>query len=149
MLKDILAISGEPGLFKLVSQAKNGIIVEHLENKKRMPAYATAKISALEDIAIFTEEDEVALHEVFKKIHTRESGGEALSHKSSSNELKAYFQEVLPDFDKERVYVSDIKKVLNWYNILQKLEMLDFSKVEEKEEKESLEETAEEVEKVK
>lgn len=120
MLQGILAISGQPGLYKLVSQAKNGAVVESLDTKKRMPAYASAKISALEDIAIFTEEEEKPLVDVFKSIFQKEDGGEAISHKASGSELKAYFEEVLPDYDKDRVYVSDIKKVINWYNVLQK-----------------------------
>lgn len=97
MLKDILAISGQPGLYKLVSNTKNGIIVENLENKKRMPAYATAKVSGLEDIAIYTEDGEdTPLAEVFKKIRDKENAGPAISHKASGNELKSYFEEVMP-----------------------------------------------------
>ena len=117
-LKGILAISGYGGLFKLVTQTKNSIIVESLETKKRMPAYATSKISALEDIAIFTEEEEVPLIDVFKKIYEKENGGKAIAKKSSNEELKDYFSKILPDYDKDRVYLSDIKKVVNWYNIL-------------------------------
>lgn len=133
MLKDILAISGEPGLFKLVSKTSKGIIVEHLETKKRMPTYATAKISALEDIAIFTEDSDVPLKDVYRKINEKENGGPAISHKAKPEELKRYFEEVLPDYDKERVYVSDIKKAVQWYNILHGLDMLNFEE-EEKEE---------------
>ena len=133
MLKDILAISGQPGLCKLVSNTKNGIIVENLETGKRMPAYATAKVSALEDIAIYTEDGEdKPLAEVLKNIRDKESGAQAISHKSSSEELKKYFEEVMPDYDKDRVYISDIKKVIQWYNILQKLNMLDILDEEEK-----------------
>lgn len=145
-LKGILAISGQPGLFKMVSQAKNSIIVESLDTKKRMPAYATAKISALEDIAIFTETEEVQLADVFEKIKEKENGGPAIEHKAKPGELKNYFESVLPDFDKERVYTSDIKKVLNWYNILHKYDMLDFKDDDDDEtenkEKQKEEETA-------
>ena len=123
-LKDILSISGEGGLFRFIAQGKNSIIVEHLETKKRTAAHGTAKVSSLEDIAIFTDDEEVPLSEVFDKIFEKEDGGEALNHKSSSNELKEYFEEVLPAYDRDRVYVSDIKKLLNWYNTLHKLEML-------------------------
>ncbi len=130
MLKGILAISGNSGLFKLVAESKNNIIVESLETKKRMPVYSTAKISALEDIAIYTLEAEKPLQEVFKAIAEKEENGPAISHKSSANELKAYFEEVMPDYDKDRVYVSDIKKVLMWYNTLQENDMLDFSEEE-------------------
>ncbi len=125
-LQDILSISGYGGLYKHVSQTKNGIIVESLETKKRMSAYASSKISALEDIAIFTYEEEIPLIKVFKKIAEKEDGGVAVNHKSKPEELKKYFSEVLPEYDKDRVYVSDIKKVLQWYNILTELEMLEF-----------------------
>jgi hypothetical protein len=140
-LKDILAISGHGGLFKFVSQGRNGIIVESLVDKKRISASATAKISALEDIAIYTDVEEISLADVFTSIYNKEDGNQTISHKSSSNELKAYFEEVLPEYDKDRVYVSDIKKVLNWYNILQSLDMVKPSEKEEetKEEEKSAE----------
>ena len=109
-LKDILAIGGKPGLYRFIAQAKNGIIVESLTDKKRIPAYASDKVSALEDIAIFTDSEEVNLADVFKKIFEKENGGKAINHKSSGEELKAYFEEILPDFDRDRVYTSDIKK---------------------------------------
>lgn len=131
MLKGILAISGQAGLFKLIAESKNNIIVESLETGKRMPTYSTSKISALEDIAIYTDTEDVPLKDVFKTISEKEDGGEAISHKSSADKLKAYFGAVLPDYDRDRVYVSDIKKVLLWYNILREKEMLDFSEEEE------------------
>jgi hypothetical protein len=132
MLKDILAISGQPGLYKLVSNTKNGIIVENLETKKRMPAYATAKVSALDDIAIYTVDGEdKPLAEVFKSIREKENGGPAIKPKASSNELKAYFEEIMADYDQERVYVSDMKKVFQWYNTLQQLDMLSLLDVSE------------------
>jgi len=131
MLKGILSISGQPGLFKLIAESKNNIIVESLETGKRMPAYSTTKISALEDIAIYTDVDDVPLKEVFKAISEKEDGGKAISHKSSGNELKNYFGEVLPDYDRDRVYTSDIKKVILWYNMLHDKNMLDFSEEEE------------------
>ena len=134
-LKGILSISGYPGLYKLVSQGKNSIIVESLETKKRMPAYATSKISALEDIAIFTEDEDILLKKVFKNIYDKENGGESISHKSSANELKEYFAEVLPEYDRDRVYVSDIKRLINWYNILHKMDILKFEEEETTEEK--------------
>jgi len=134
MLKGILAISGQPGLFKMVAESKNNIIVESLETGKRMPAYSTSKISALEDIAIFTDADDIPLKDVFKAISEKEDGGKTINHKSSSKELRDYFGEVLPEYDRDRVYVSDIKKVLLWYNTLQEKDMLDFSEEEETEE---------------
>jgi len=133
MIKGILAISGQSGLFKMLSEAKNSIIVESLETQKKMPVYSTSKVSSLEDIAIFTEKGDVPLKEVFKAIYEKENGGEAISHKSSANELKSYFEKIVPDFDKDRVYVSDIKKVLLWYNLLREKEMLDFSEEEKPE----------------
>ncbi len=132
-LQDILSISGYSGLFRHVSQTKNGIIVESLTDKKRMPAYASSKISALEDIALFTYEDDMPLIKVFEKIYNKEHGA-AISHKSSADELKKYFAEVLPEYDKERVYVSDIKKVIQWYNILNEQGMLEFNEDEKENE---------------
>ncbi len=136
MLKDILSISGYGGLYKFISQGRTGIIVESFEDKKRMNASATVKISALEDIAIFTDTEDLPLKDVFKAISEKENGGEAINHKSSADELKNYFAEVLPDYDRDRVYVSDIKKVLNWYNLLLKFEMLNFDEEEETKEDE-------------
>lgn len=137
MLKGILSISGQSGLFKLVAESKNNIIVESLDTHKRIPVYSTAKVSALEDIAIYTETGDVPLKEIFKAISEKEAGESALSHKAPANELKKYFEEVVPDFDKDRVYVSDIKKVLLWYNSLQEKEMLDFSETEQEVKKET------------
>ncbi|HYQ58954.1 MAG TPA: DUF5606 domain-containing protein [Draconibacterium sp.] len=131
MLKGILAVSGQSGLFKMVAESKNSIIVESLDTKKRIPVYSTAKVSALEDIAIYTYEEDVPLKDVFKAISDTEDGGPAISHKSSGNELKEYFAKVLPEYDQDRVYVSDIKKVLQWYNVLQEKDMLDFTEKEE------------------
>jgi hypothetical protein len=125
-LKDLMAISGHGGLFKFISQARNGIIVESMETGKRMNAFATMKVSALEDIAIYTEDKEIPLEEVLVSLHKYENGGEAISPKSDPDELKDYFSAVLPDYDRERVYVSDIKKVLTWYNLLLKYDLLKF-----------------------
>ncbi|OFX88694.1 MAG: hypothetical protein A2W99_04290 [Bacteroidetes bacterium GWF2_33_16] len=131
MLKDILSISGYGGLFKYISQGRNGIIVESLEDQRRMPAHASAKVSALEDISVFTETDDMPLKDVLKAISDKENGGPAIDHKASNSDLKKYFEQVLPNFDKERVYTSDIKKIINWYNILQKLNLLNFEEKEE------------------
>ena len=127
-LKDLMAISGHGGLFKFVSQARNGIIVESIETGKRMNAFSTMKVSALEDIAIYAEEKEIPLEEVLISIHGYEQGGEAISPKSDPDELKDYFSAILPGYDRERVYVSDIKKVLTWYNLLLKNDLLEFEK---------------------
>ena len=122
-LKDLMAISGYPGLFRFISQGRNSIIVESLEDKKRMSAYSTSKINTLEEIAIFTETDEVPLKDVFTKMYDHNGGGEAINHKSPAGEIKDYFGKVLPEYDRERVYVSDMKKVINWYNLLIKYEL--------------------------
>lgn len=141
MLKGILAISGQPGLYKLVAEAKNKVIVESLVTQKRLPVHSTSKISTLEDIAIFTNSGDLPLKDILQKIHTEESGGPAISAKSADNELKKYFEKIVPDYDKTRVYVSDIKKVILWYNILQENGLLNFTEEEtpasETEEKES------------
>jgi hypothetical protein len=132
ILKDIMAISGQGGLFKFISQARNGIIVESLETGKRMQAFSTMKVNSLKDIAVFTRQEEILLEEVFKKISDKESGSASIDPKSSPDELKSYFLKILPDFDQERVYISDIKKMINWYNILQKHDLLKFEKEEDK-----------------
>jgi hypothetical protein len=123
-LKDILSISGEPGLYKFVAQGRNAIIVEHLETKKRKTASGSAKVSSLEDISIFTEREDLPLGKAFDLIFEKENGGAAIDSKSDPAKLKAYFGEILPEYDKDRVYMSDIKKVIVWYNILHKLGML-------------------------
>jgi hypothetical protein len=137
MLKGILAISGQPGLYKLVAEAKNRIIVESLLTGKRMPASPTAKISSLEDIAVYTQTSDMPLKDVLKKIHEHENGGQAISAKSNDNDLKKYFGTIISDYDKDRVYISDIKKIFIWYNILQENNLLDFSEVEEESTNES------------
>jgi len=137
ILKDILSISGEPGLFKFIAQGKNAIIVEHLETGKRSSAFSSAKVSSLEDISVFTENDDLNLGIVFDKIFEKESGGPAIDSKSDPQKLKTYFQEVIPDYSKDRVYLSDIKKIIMWYNLLHKKNML----VKEEAEKETETET--------
>jgi hypothetical protein len=124
ILKDILSISGEPGLFKFIAQGKNAIIVEHLETKKRSTAYGSAKVSSLEDIAIFTEKEDMPLGKVFDLIHEKENGGPTIDSKSETAKLKLWFEDILPEYSKDKVYASDIKKVAQWYNILQNLNLL-------------------------
>lgn len=124
-VKDLMSISGKGGLFRFLTQARNGVVVESLHDKKRHVAPPTARISSLEDIAIFTTEEDMPLSEVFMKIHEKEEGGATIDSKSSNEELKKYFSEVLPHYDDERVYVSDIKKVISWYNQLQQLDLLE------------------------
>lgn len=138
-LKGILSVGGYGGLFKIIKQTKNGFIVESLTDKKRMQAFATSKISTLEDIAIYTDDSEVHLKDIFKKIFEKEDGKQTINHKASSEELKSFFAELLPDYDRERVYVSDIKKVVNWYNVLVELDMVDLEEDEEESSEENKE----------
>jgi len=125
----IIAVTGKPGLFQVVSQTKTGLIVDSLVDKKRFPITSTQNVSLLENIAIYTYEEEVPLLDIFKTIYEKEEGKETISHKESGNKLTAYFLEVLPDYDDERVYTSNIKKVIQWYNLMVKAG-IDFSKVE-------------------
>ncbi len=117
-LKEILAISGQPGLYKFVAQSTRGVIVESLLDGKRMNVAATSKVSALTEISMFTEGDDIPLAEVFTKIYTYTGGKEAISHKENPEKLKATFAEVLPEYDRDRVHASDIKKCFAWYNTL-------------------------------
>jgi len=117
-LKEILAISGQPGLYKYVAQSTHGVIVESLLDGRRMNASATSKVSSLTEISMFTEGDDIPLADVFTKIYAHTGGREAVSPKEAPEKLKACFAEVLPDYDRDRVHVSDIKKCFAWYNIL-------------------------------
>lgn len=119
-LTGIIAISGKPGLFKVVAQGKNNIIVESLEEKKRFPAYASDRISALDDISIYTYDEDKPLKEIYTTIFDKEKGGATISHKEDLGKLSTYLLEVLPNYDQERVYPSDVKKLFQWYNILHK-----------------------------
>lgn len=128
MLKGILAISGHPGLFKLVTEGKNSIIVESLLTGKRMPAYSTSKISALADISVFTESGEIQLKELF--VRMKESG-KSFSEKLTSDQLKTTFEEVMPEYDRDRVYISDMKKIFQWYQLLSEKDLLNEPEAEE------------------
>ncbi len=119
MLKRILSISGKQGLFRLVNQGKNMLIVESLLNGKRTPAYAHDKIISLGDIAIYTVENDVPLADVFEAVKEKNKGKHVDVKALGDDEaVRAYFKKILPDFDEERVYTTDIKKVFNWYNQL-------------------------------
>lgn len=120
MLKTILAISGKPGLYKLISQAKNMLIVESLSDKKRMPVYASDKVISLGDIAMYTDDDEVPLQKVLAAVKEKEDGAKAsLDYKkASAEELHAFMAAVLPEYDRDRVHTSDIKKLIQWYDML-------------------------------
>ncbi len=147
-LKDILAISGKGGLFKFIAQARNGIVVESLEDQKRHVAPTTARVSSLEDIAIFTIDEEVPLADIFYMIHEKSEGKETLSHKAAVEELKSQFKELVPEYDEDRVYVSDIKKVFQWYNQLHQHQLLEVIDKEEEKEEDQKEVPAEKTEKV-
>ena len=134
MLKDILSIGGKPGLYKLVSQGKNMLIVESLVDGKRFPVYSRDKVVSLGDIAMFTETGEVPLSEVLTNVSVKESGGVASIDSKADNEtLRSYMGEVLPDFDRDRVYPSDIRKMISWYNLLVKSGITNFAEEEKKE----------------
>lgn len=139
-LKDILAISGQPGLFRYVAQSTRGVIVESLLDGRRMNASASAKVSALTEISIFTEGDDLPLAEVFTRIYAYASGQQAVSHKEEPARLKEYFAAVLPEYDRERVHMSDIKKIFAWYNILVEKGFTEFKLPEQTESAEAAEE---------
>ncbi|ERJ78332.1 DUF5606 domain-containing protein [Prevotella melaninogenica] len=129
MLQTILSIAGKPGLYKLVSRGKMNLIVESLdETHKRQPAFGTDRVTSLADIAMFTETDDVPLGEVLAKVRDKEDGKlPSLNwRKASAKDLQDYFAEVLPDFDRDRVHTSDIKKLLQWYEILVKAGITNF-----------------------
>ena len=140
MLKTILSISGKPGLYKLVSQGKNMLIVESISaDKKRIPAYGHEKIISLADIAMYTDTDEVPLSTVLESLKEKENGALATIDlkKASAEDLREFFAQVLPNFDRERVYANDIKKLISWYNLLISNGITEFSQTEEETETET------------
>ena len=127
MLKEILSVTGKPGLFKLVSQGKNMLIVESLIDGKRIPAYTKDKVVSLGDIAIFTENAEVPLGQVLESVKAKENGGIcSIDPKADNDKLRKYMIEVLPEYDRDRVYPSDIRKMIAWYNLLINAKITDF-----------------------
>jgi len=143
-LTKILSISGKHGLFQVVSQLKNAVLVESLIDKKRFPAFAHEKISSLKEISVFTNGEDKPLREVLKAMYEKYEGKPAIDPKTDDKTLKTFFLEVVPDYDQERVYISDIRKIVGWYNLLAENNMLDFTEPEEKPGEESAEnETAE------
>lgn len=131
----ILSISGKPGLFKLLTTTKTGIIAENLYDKKKVMAVFT-NISALDEIAVYTYEEEVPLWQVFKIIAQKENFEKTIDHKASKKDLENYFREILPEYDEDRLYHSHMKKIIQWYNILQQSDILK-SYLEEKETQEA------------
>ncbi|HQQ93029.1 MAG TPA: DUF5606 domain-containing protein [Bacteroidia bacterium] len=118
-LSGIISITGQPGLFKVVAQSKNGFIVEGLSDKKRSNIYASAKVSTLSDISMFTTGEDKPVAEIMTAIFEKEKGGPTVDNKSDDKAIVAYFAQILPDYDKDRVYVSNMRKLFSWYNILQ------------------------------
>ena len=131
-LESIISVTGKPGLFKVLSQIKNGLIVESILDGKRMPVHASDKVSALSDISIYTYDSDVPLSEIYVKMFEKTGGKKAIDHKASADELRTYLKEVLEDFDQDRVYHSDLKKLFQWFNILADKGLL---KPDEKEDK--------------
>lgn len=136
-LTGIISISGQPGLYKIIAQSKNGIIVEGLSDKKRTNIYSSTKVSTLSDIGMYTTGEDKPIEEIITAIFEKEKGGACVSHKADDKEIETYFASILPDYDKERVYVSNMRKLFSWYTILQST-----GNLKEKEEKsESAEES--------
>lgn len=148
-LEKVLSISGKPGLFVLKSQTRNGFLAESLLDGKTVNVSGRHNVSLLTEISIYTLTAEVPLREIFQKISEKEGGKEAISHKVSKDELEEYFFGILPDYDEDRVYASDIKKVVQWYNMLIKNGFTDFSEVKKESEEETKEalDTAKEIKK--
>ena len=139
MLKEILSITGKPGLFKLVSQGKNMLIVESLVDGKRIPAYTKDKVVSLGDIAIFTDSNEVPLGQVLESLKVKENGALcSVDPKADNDKLRKFMSDILSNYDKDRVYPSDIRKLINWYNILINAQITDFLAEEKTEELTSL-----------
>lgn len=146
-LEKILSISGKPGLYELKTQTRSGFLAESLLDGKKISVSAQHNVSLLSEIAIYTLTEEVPLRQIMQKIKDKENGGQAISHKEDKLKLEEYFFEILPDYDEDRVYASDIKKIVQWYNILQEKDLMDFSEPTEEEAQELLKqkETAKEV----
>jgi len=130
-IEGIINVSGKSGLHKIVSQGKNSVIVESLTDNKRMPVYPHTSANSLEEIGIYTYNDTLPLVEVFTNIAKKTDCKSSISHKASKNELEEYFRKILPDYDEDRVYISDIKKVFQWYNSLQSVGLIELPKEEE------------------
>tara|TARA_B100000945_G_C19984154_1_gene413483 strand:+ start:128 stop:541 length:414 start_codon:yes stop_codon:yes gene_type:complete len=127
-LEGILHVSGKAGLFKIVSKGKNTIIAESLSDGKRSPIYSHVQANMLEEIGIYTYDDTKPLSEIFDEIAKKENTKPTISHKSSKEDLISYFKKILPNYDEERVYISDIKKVIQWYNSMQRVGLIKLPK---------------------
>lgn len=127
MLEKIVSISGKPGLYKVLSQGKNMLVVESVVDKKRMPSYSSDKVVSLGDISMFTDSGDKPLSEILEAMKIKENGAVAsIDVKADSDKLRDYFGEIVPDFDRQRVYPTDIKKLIQWYNLLIENGLTDF-----------------------
>ena len=131
-LEGIINVSGKPGLFKIISRSNNTVIIESLTDKKRTAIYSHNQANLLDEIGIYTYNDTVPISDIFTEIAKKTSCGPSINHRSSKDELMNYFRDILPEYDEDRVYISDIKKVIQWYNIMQSVNLIKISKKETK-----------------
>lgn len=131
-LEKVLSISGKPGLYELTAQTRGGFVAKSITEGNKISVSVRHNVSLLSEIAVYTYTEEVPLGTIFQKMYEKEDGKTAIDHKASKKELESYFAEVLPDYDVDRVYQSDIKKIIQWYNVLVSNGFTDFSKGEEK-----------------
>jgi len=143
-LKGIISVSGLPGLYKVLAQSKTGFIVESLVDQKRMPVSSTQKISMLEDISVYTTADDMPLKEVLLKIKEKEATGKIVDSKAEPDKLRSFFKELIPEFDEERVYPSDMKKMINWFHLVKDIVDVEDEKEEEDQKTEESQMPAEE-----
>lgn len=141
-LKGIISISGKGGLYKVIGQGKNSVIVQSLEDGRKFPAFSSNKISALEDITIYTNDDDKPLEEIYASMFKELNGKEGPSHKDDMSVLREFLSKLLPDYDRERVTDTDVKKLFQWYTILIKAEVLKEAEEEENKEEENKKEAA-------
>ena len=135
-LEGIINVSGKPGLFKIISRSNNTVIIESLTDQKRTAIYSHNQANLLDEIGIYTYNDTVPISDIFTEIAKKTSCGPSINHKSSKDELMNYFRDILPKYDEDRVYISDIKKVIQWYNIMQSVNLIKISKKKTKKETE-------------
>ena len=135
-IKDFIAISGQPGLFKMISQGKSLLIAENLQTGQRIPVHGSAQVSSMEEIAVFTDSEDKPLKEIFLEIYQKEEGKTILDpKKSTDDQIRTYFASILPNYDTRKVYVSDMKKIYTWYNILVSSGKIDWTATEPEAEK--------------
>ena len=135
-LEGIINVSGKPGLFKVISKSNNTVIIESLTDKKRTAIYSHNQANLLNEIGIYTYNDTVPISDIFTKIAEKTSCGPSINHKSSKDDLINFFREILPEYDEDRVYISDIKKVIQWYNIMQSVNLIKIQKNKKENKKE-------------